>query len=253
MRLKNKVAVISGGATGMGGAASELFACEGAKVAIIDINLTEARTTASRINDKGGIAFAFGADVSKSAEVAAAIEAVLSTYGPPNILFNHAGKMLIKPFLETTEEDWDHINDVNVKSMYLVTKAVLPHMIAAGGGSIVCTSSISAQLATPTETLYNSSKGACHMFARAIAIEFRDRNIRCNTVCPGFIRTPHGEREIEGLLAHGIDASDVAIAGRQGRIGEAMEVAKAALFLASDDASFVNGAHLFVDNGFSAT
>jgi NAD(P)-dependent dehydrogenase (short-subunit alcohol dehydrogenase family) len=252
MRLKNKIAVISGGATGMGGAASELFAAEGARVAIVDVNYTEAKLTAALIEARGGEAIVVRADVSKANQVNRAVSEIVAVLGPPTVLFNHAGKMLIKPFLETTEDEWDDLHDVNVKSMYLMTKAVLPHMITAGGGSIVCTSSISAELATPTEVLYNATKGGCHMFARAIAIEFRDRNIRCNTICPGFIRTPHGLREMEGLMQHGVDASEAAIASRQGRIGEAAEVAKAALFLASDDASFVNGAHLFVDNGFSA-
>jgi NAD(P)-dependent dehydrogenase (short-subunit alcohol dehydrogenase family) len=100
--------------------------------------------------------------------------------------------------------------------------------------------------------VYNTSKGACHMFARAIAVDFRDRNIRCNAVCPGFIRTPHGMNEIEKLTAFGIDASDSAIAAQQGRMCEPEEVARAVLFLASEDASFINGTHLFVDNGFTA-
>jgi NAD(P)-dependent dehydrogenase (short-subunit alcohol dehydrogenase family) len=252
MRLKNKIAVISGGATGMGGAASELFAAEGARVAVVDVNYAEAKLTAALIEARGGEAIVVHADVSKANQVQRAVSEIVAKLGPPTVLFNHAGKMLIKPFLETTEDEWDDLHNVNVKSMYLMTRAVLPHMIAAGGGSIVCTSSISAEFATPTEVLYNATKGGCHMFARAIAIEFRDRNIRCNTICPGFIRTPHGMREIESLMQQGIDASEAAIASRQGRIGEAEEVAKAALFLASDDASFVNGAHLFVDNGFSA-
>ena len=102
------------------------------------------------------------------------------------------------------------------------------------------------------EVLYCTSKGACHMFARAIAVEFRDRNIRCNAVCPGFIRTPHGLREVADLQSLGVDVSEAAIAAQQGRIGEPEEVARAALFLASDEASFVNGAHLFVDNAFTA-
>jgi NAD(P)-dependent dehydrogenase (short-subunit alcohol dehydrogenase family) len=158
----------------------------------------------------------------------------------------------IKPFLETTLADWEGLFAVNVRSMYLMTRAVLPRMIAAGGGSIICTSSISAVAATPMEVLYDATKGACHMFARAIAVEFRDRNIRCNAVCPGFIRTPHGLREVKELGRLGVDVSDAALAAQQGRIGEPEEVAKAALFLASDEASFVNGAHLFVDNGFTA-
>ena len=133
-----------------------------------------------------------------------------------------------------------------------MTKAVLPQMIAAGGGAIVCTSSISAVAGTPMEVLYDTTKGACHMFARAIAVEFRDRNIRCNAVCPGFVRTPHGLREVAELQRYGVDVSEAALAAQQGRICEPEEVARAALFLASDDASFVNGTHLFVDNGFTA-
>ena len=251
-RLNNKVALISGGATGMGGAASRLFAAEGAKVGIIDINAEAGKATVADIERAGGKAFFAKADVSKASEVNAAVEAVRQALGPITVLFNHAGSIVIKPFLETTEEEWDRLTDINVKSMFLVTKAVLPQMIAAGGGSIVCTSSISAVAATPMEVLYDTTKGACHMFARAIAVEFRDKNIRCNAVCPGFVRTPHGLREVAELQKFGVDASDAALAVQQGRICEPEEVAKAALFLASDDASFVNGAHLFVDNGFTA-
>jgi NAD(P)-dependent dehydrogenase (short-subunit alcohol dehydrogenase family) len=119
---------------------------------------------------------------------------------------------VIKPFLETTEQEWDWLHAVNVKSMFLMTKAVLPGMIAAGGGSIVCTSSISAVAGTPMEVLYDTTKGAVHMFARAIAVEFRDRGIRCNALCPGFIEPPHGLREVADLQALGVDVSAAAIA-----------------------------------------
>lgn len=251
-RLNNKVALISGGATGMGGAASRLFAAEGAKVGIIDINAEAGKATVADIERAGGKAFFAKADVSKAGEVNAAVEAVRQALGPITVLFNHAGSIVIKPFLETTEDEWDRLTDINVKSMFLVTRAVLPQMIAAGGGSIVCTSSISAVAATPMEVLYVTTKGACHMFARGIAVEFRDKKIRCNAVCPGFVRTPHGLREVAELQKLGVDASDAALAVQQGRICEPEEVARAALFLASDEASFVNGAHLFVDNGFTA-
>lgn len=251
-RLAGKVAIVSGGATGMGGAASVLFAAEGAKVAIVDRNLAEAEARVNEIIAAGGEAMAISADVSKAAEVNDAVAQVEHAFGPITVLFNHAGTIVIKPFLETTEEEWDWLHDVNVKSMYLMTKAALPGMIAAGGGSIVCTSSISAVAATPMEVLYDTTKGAVHMFARAIAVEFRDRNIRCNAVCPGFVRTPHGLREVKDLQALGVDVSEAALAAQQGRICEPEEVARAALFLASDEASFVNGAHLFVDNGFTA-
>jgi NAD(P)-dependent dehydrogenase (short-subunit alcohol dehydrogenase family) len=251
-RLAGKIALVSGGATGMGGASSKLFAAEGAKVAIVDRNLEAAQATADEIIRAGGVAIAVQADVSKAVEVHAAVAATQKAFGNINVLFNHAGTIVIKPFLETTEEEWDWLHDVNVKSMFLMTKAVLPHMIASGGGSIVCTSSISAVLATPMEVLYDTTKGAVHMFARAIAVEFRDRNIRCNAVCPGFIRTPHGLREVKELRALGVDVSDEAIIAQQGRIGEPEDVARAALYLASDDSAFVTGQQLFVDNGFSA-
>ena len=251
-RLAGKVALISGGATGMGGASSALFAAEGAKVGIVDRNSEAAEAKAAEIRKAGGEAFAVRADVSVAAEVEAAVVAVSGRYGPITVLFNHAGTIVIKPFLEITEADWDGLHAINVKSMFLMTKAVLPQMIAAGGGAIVCTSSISAVAATPMEVLYDTTKGACHMFARAIAVEFRDRNIRCNAVCPGFVRTPHGLREVAELQKLGVDVSEAALAAQQGRIAEPEEVARAALFLASDEASFVNGTHLFVDNAFTA-
>jgi NAD(P)-dependent dehydrogenase (short-subunit alcohol dehydrogenase family) len=251
-RLAGKIALISGGATGMGGASSRLFAAEGAKVGVVDRNEDAGRAVVAEIERAGGTAMFAAADVADEDQVNAAAAAVTSALGAPNVLFNHAGSIIIKPFLETTLAEWEWLMAVNVTSMFLMTKAVLPGMIAGGGGSIVCTSSISAIAATPREVVYNTSKGACHMFARSIAVEYRDHNIRCNAVCPGFVRTPHGLREVEALNRFGVDMSDAALAVQQGRICEPEEVARAALFLASDEASFINGAHLFVDNCFTA-
>lgn len=251
-RLQGKIAIISGGATGMGGASSKLFAAEGARVAIVDRNEAAAASTVAAIREKGGDAVFWVADVSDEAAVNAAVTGIEKAFGPANVLFNHAGTIVIKPFLETTSEEWDWLHAVNVRSMFLMTKAVLPGMISTGKGSIVCTSSISAVAATPMEVLYDTTKGAVHMFARAIAVEFRDRNIRCNAVCPGFIRTPHGLREVKELQGLGVDVSDAAMAAQQGRIGEPEDVARAALYLASDESDFITGTHLFVDNGFTA-
>ncbi|WJD72287.1 SDR family oxidoreductase [Pseudomonas asiatica] len=252
LRLRGKVALISGGAGGCGEAASLLFAREGAAVAIVDRDGDAARALAKRIQAQGGRAIGLAADVSQADQVAAAVAASLEALGPTDVLFNHAGTLIVKPFLEVEEQEWDWLMAVNVKSMFLMTRAVLPQMLEKGKGSIVCTSSISAQYATPGEVVYNASKGACQMFARAIAVEFRDRGIRCNAVAPGFIRTDHGMRELRDLQAMGVNASEADIALQQGRLCEPHEVAKAALFLACDDASFVNGAQLFVDNGFSS-
>ncbi len=251
-RLAGKIALISGGATGMGGASSRLFAAEGAKVGVVDRNEAAGRAVVAEIQAAGGTAVFAIADVADEGQVNAAVAAVTAALGAPNVLFNHAGTIIIKPFLETTRAEWDWLMAVNVTSMFLMTKAVLPGMLKQGGGSIVCTSSISAVAATPREVVYNASKGACHMFAQSIAVEFRDQNIRCNTVCPGFVKTPHGLREVKELSALGVDISDAVIAVQQGRLCEPEEVARAALFLASDEASFINGTHLFVDNCFTA-
>lgn len=251
-RLQDKVALITGGAGGCGLAASELFAKEGAKVAILDLPGSQGEAVAAQINASGGTACFVAADVSNAEQVQRAVREAETRFGAINVLMNHAGTIAAGPFLETSEADWDRLMGINVKGMFLVTRAVLPNMIEAGGGSIICTSSISAVVGTPMEVLYCTTKGACHMFARAIAVEYRDRNIRSNAICPGFIGTAHGQRELELLRGLGVDASDEAIAAMQGRLCDPKEVAAAALFLASDESSFVNGTHLFVDNGYTA-
>jgi len=251
-RLKGKVALVSGGATGMGRAAAQAIAAEGAKVAIVDRNAAGGREAEAAIRAAGGEAVFIEADVTEEAAVSRAVASAVERLGPITALFNHAGSIVIKPFLETTLEEWESLTAINVRSMFLMTKAVLPSMIGAGGGAIVCTSSISAVAATPTEVLYDTTKGACHMFARAIAVEFRDKGVRCNAICPGFIDTPHGKREVAGLTKYGVDVSDATIAMQQGRMGRPEDIAGAVVFLLSEESAFITGTHLFVDNGFTA-
>lgn len=251
-RLSGKVALVTGGAGGCGLAAVELFASEGAKVGIVDLPTSQGEAAAEKIRASGQDAIFAPADVSKSEQVTRAVAAVMAAFGPVTVLMNHAGILSVGPFLETEEAEWDRLMAVNVKSMFLVSKAVLPGMIAAGGGSVISTSSISGVVGTPMEVLYCTTKGACHMLARALAVEFRDRNIRSNAICPGFIATAHGQREIENLSRLGVDVSVEAIAAAQGRLCKPSEVAAAALFLASDESSFVNGTHLFADNAYTA-
>ncbi|MDP6413102.1 MAG: SDR family oxidoreductase [Arenicellales bacterium] len=249
LRLEGKHAVVSGGAAGAGGAASEVFAREGANVVIVDIQEEAGLTLVEKIREAGGKASFVRADVSLSDEVDEAIDEANRIFDNRiDVLFNHAGTVTIKPFLETTEHDWDRMMRINVKSMFLMTKSVLPSMLDQGG-AIVNTSSISAVAGTPMEVLYCTSKGACHMFTRAIATEYRDNGIRCNAVCPGFIRTAHGIRELKELRDYGVEVTEEDICRIQGRICEPEEVANAALFLASSEASFVNGETMFVDNG----
>ena len=236
----------------MGAASAKLFAAEGAKVAVVDINGAGARTVAADIVAGGGTAIAVQADLTDKMAVDAAVKAAEEAHGPCTALFNVAGGMVIKPFLELTRGDWDGLMAKNVTSMFLMTQAVMPGMLRAGGGSIVCMSSISAIYATPTEVAYNASKGACHMLARSVGVEFRDRNVRVNTVCPGFIDTPHGRAEIRDLTSHGVDCTEADIVKAQGRLGRPVDIANVALFLLSDEASFVTCAHVTADGGFSA-
>ena len=252
-RLAGKTALISGGAGGVGAAASRLFAKEGANVSVVDQQVKLGQSLVAEIEAAGGSACFVEADVSSASAVTEAVAATREQYGQIDVLFNHAGTIIVRPFLELTESDWDRLMSINVKSVFLMTREVLPDMLAQGAGSIVNTASISGTVATPMETLYCTTKAAVLQFSRAIAAEFRDRGIRCNALCPGFIRTDHGLREIEELGRLDVDVSEEAIAAMQVRVCEPEEVAYAALLLASDEASFVNGAPLIIDNAFTAS
>ena len=251
-RLSGKVILISGGAGGAGRAASLRFAAEGARVGIVDIQREAGEKLVQEIKDTGGEAMFVSTDVSKAEEVNTAVALILEQFDHIDILFNHAGTLIVKPFLETTEADWDRLMAINVKSMFLMSKAVLPSMIEAGKGIVINTSSISASTAAPMESLYCVTKGAVAQLTRAIAVEFRDQGIRCNAISPGFFRTPHGLREMKECTALGVDFTEEDMAKMQGRFCEPEEIASVAIFLASDDASFVNGASIDVDNTWSA-
>jgi len=203
MRLENKIAIITGGASGIGGATSKLFCKEGAKVAILDINEKAGNEIVSEINLNGGKAIFFRTDVSKSAEVSKSIKAVIKKFNKIDILFNHAGTIIVKPLHKSTEDDYDRLMDINVRSAFLTCSKVIPHMLENGGGSIVITSSIGGEKGFAYESLYCMTKGAVLQLARSIAVEYRDNNIRCNAVCPAFVKTDHGLREIDELDALG--------------------------------------------------
>jgi NAD(P)-dependent dehydrogenase (short-subunit alcohol dehydrogenase family) len=252
LRLSGKTALITGGAGGMGRAASLMFAAEGARVAILDIQERAGRETERAIIEAGGEALFMKTDASKGEAVDRAVHEVNDRFGPIDVLFSHAGTIIVKPLHETTEADYDRLMDINVRSAFLVCKAVIPQMIEAGGGSIVITSSIGGEKGFSLEALYCMTKGAVLQLARSIATEYRDRGIRCNAVCPGFVKTDHGLREIKELDGLGQKWNEADLTAAQVRICEPEEVAAAALFLASDEASFVNGTALYVDGGWYA-
>jgi NAD(P)-dependent dehydrogenase (short-subunit alcohol dehydrogenase family) len=251
-RLLGRTAVVTGAAAGMGQSAAVLFAREGAKVCVSDIADDGGAATVALIKSEGGEAFNVLCDVSDATSVLAMVAATRERYGAINVLYNHAGILIVRPFMQVTEAEWDKQMDVNVKSMFLVTQAVLPDMLKAKKGAIVCTSSIAAERGFAAEVPYCVTKGAVLQFVRSIAAEFRHQGIRCNAVCPGFVKTGHGLREIDALDALGQKWSDEGLATAQVRLCEPEEVAAAALFLASDDSSFVNGAAIYVDGGWHA-
>ena len=249
-RYVGKSIIVSGGAAGMGLAASLAFASEGGEVAIIDMQRDAGEAAVGAIEAGGGKAHFIAADLSTAKAAAEATTQAIKALGKLDVLFNHAGTIIVKPLHETTDDDYDRSMDVNVRSAFTVTRTAVTHMMANGGGSIVITGSIGSEKAFALESLYCITKASTLMLARAIAAEYRDHGIRCNAVCPGFVKTAHGLREIDELDAQGQSWQESDLAATQQRICEPEEVAAAVLFLASDEASFVNGVGLYVDNGW---
>jgi len=250
-RLAGKVVIITGAATGIGRAAAELFAEEGARLVVADYAEEAGRATVAAIEAAGGEAAFVAVDVADEAQVAAMIEFAVSTYGSLDVLYNNAG---IFPAddggaTETPVSTWDRVMDVNLKGVWLGCKHGIPAMIATGGGSIVNVASFVAHMGAATPQIaYTASKGGVLSLTREVAVEHARNGIRANALCPGPVETP--------LLAELM--SDPARRARRlvhipmGRLGRAEELARAALFLASDDSSFMTGASLLVDGGITA-
>ncbi|MFN4203350.1 MAG: SDR family NAD(P)-dependent oxidoreductase [Tabrizicola sp.] len=251
-RLANRVVLVTGGANGAGAASVRLFCEEGARVAIVDRDEPAGRSLAEAQVRSGYPAVFICADVSRPDQAERAVADTLAAFGRIDVLFNHAGVIIVKPFLDISIAEWDELMDNNAKSAFLVTRAVLPGMLERGQGVLVFTSTTGVRAATHLESAYSASKSAMHSLARSLAVEYRDQGIRSNALCPSFIRTNHGAHEIRQLRDYGIFASENDVNLMQGRICEPEEIAKVALFLASDESSFINGAEIFVDNTFTA-
>ena len=258
MRLEGKVALISGGARGLGAAEAKLIAREGAKVVIGDILESEGKQVEAEINESGGECLFVQLDVTSQAHWERAVEAAVFRFGTLNILVNNAGITGVgvgAPMEEASEESWQQVMDVNAKGVFLGTKHAIPEMRKAGGGSIINISSIAGLVALAGPSFpragsgaYAASKGAVRLLTKATAVQYALEGIRCNSVHPGFIDTPMTERS---MSAPG-NQEDRIRRTPLGRMGTPEEIAYGVLFLASDESSFVTGSELVIDGGVTA-
>ena len=253
MRLENKVAIVTGGANGIGQAICELFAEEGASVVVADIERDAGLQTVDRIEAGGGQAMMVEMDVSREVDVEGMVRSVVSALGRVDVLVSDAAAFSFGSVDTASQSDWDRALGVNVMGTAYCAKHVLPVMKEGGGGSIVVVASVSSFIAQPAFVPYNASKGALLQMTRCMALDMAPFNIRVNCVCPGAILTRATERHREFL---GADREqflrDAADASMMKRLGAPREIAYGALFLASDESSFMTGAPLVIDGGLTA-
>ena len=251
-RLEGKVALVTGGGSGIGRQTSIRFAEEGARVAVADLRGDAAEETAVGIRAGGAHATACTMDVTRSADVAAGVQAAIDEFGGVDVVVNNAGITITGAAHDLTEDDWDRELAINLKSVYLVSKALWPHFLERGGGSIVSTASIAGLWAIPDDAAYCASKAGVIMLTKCLALDGAKAGIRANCVCPGFIQTPM----IDGYFADQADpaASREFAVGLHplGRLGEPGDIADGFVYLASDDARWVTGTALTVDGGLTA-
>jgi NAD(P)-dependent dehydrogenase (short-subunit alcohol dehydrogenase family) len=249
MQLTGKVAVITGGASGIGRATAELFAGEGAAVVIADVNAEAGKAEAGKIVASGGKVVFESGDVTRATDCRRIVERALGDFGKIDILFNNAGIMKRATVLDLSEEDWDRVMAVNVKSIYLLSREVIPHMQKAGGGSIINTASGWGLSGGARAAVYCASKGAVVLLTKAMAVDHGPQSIRVNCICPGDTDTAMLRGEAKQVGANETDFMADAAKRPLGRIGRPDEIARAALYLASDASSFVTGTALVVDGG----
>jgi NAD(P)-dependent dehydrogenase (short-subunit alcohol dehydrogenase family) len=249
MRLSGKIALITGGASGIGRATALLFAREGAAVAIADLNAQAGEAVANEITQSGGRAIFELADVTRATDCRGLAERAIREFGRIDILFNNAGIIRRATVLELSEEDWDRVMAVNVKAIYLLSREAIPHMQKAGGGSIINMASGWGLAGGAKAAVYCASKGAVVLLTKAMAIDHGPQKIRVNCICPGDTET--GMLRVEAQQLGEANDRFLAEAAKRPlrRVGSPEEIAQAALFLASDASSFVTGTALVVDGG----
>lgn len=249
MRLRERVAIVTGGASGLGRGIARALAAEGARVAILDLNETGARETVEAIRAAGGEASAIRTDVTRRAEVEAAVAEVVRRYGAVHILVNNAGWDRPMPFLETDEAFWDRILALNLKAHFHVAQVVLPHLIRQGYGKIVAIASDAGRVGSTGEAVYSAAKGGVIAFTKTLAREMARHRINVNCVCPGPVDTPLFQKEF--VAANPKLAESLTRVIPWGRLGTPEDVAPAVVFLASDDAGYITGQTLSVSGGLT--
>lgn len=252
MKLKDKVALITGGSLGLGKSTALLFAEEGAKVIITGRTEKTLKAVAEEAKKKGLDIDYLVSDVSKESDCKDAVDYVINKYGKIDILFNNAGVLFTGTTHETNTETWDKIFDINVKGTFFMSKYTIPHMLEKGYGCIVNNSSVLGLKAVPGVAAYNATKGAVTQLTRSMALEYADKGIRVNAICPGTIETPM----VDGLLDSMPDRSGAEELFKSfhpmGRFGTPEEIAHSVLFLCEDNVGFMTGNMLSVDGGWIA-
>ena len=248
MRLEGRVALITGGARGQGAAEARLFAREGAKVVIADVLDPDGMAVAAEINELGGDATYIHLDVTSQEDWQQAIGATVSAYGKLDVLVNNAAIWRGGHVADTTSEQWDIVLDINAKGVFLGTKLAIPEMRKAGGGSIINISSTAGLVGSRTSSAYSASKGAVRLFTKSTAVQYGSENIRANSIHPGPIDTPMGDQ----VWPDAERREEVIERTVLKRIGRPEDIAHGALFLASDESSFMTGSELVIDGGSTA-
>ena len=252
MRLTGKVAIITGAASGIGAGTAAVFAEHGARLVLVDRDSGGLATVRAQLGTPAQPALAVCGDVADAATIERVVAAALGAFGQIDVVFNNAGIMPTGDLQHFAASTWDDVMAVNVKAMYLMCKAVIPHMLARGAGSIINTSSVMATLTEPGYEAYTTSKAAVIGLTKAVAVSYAAQGIRCNCICPGWVDTPLNQRLAAEL--GGIEQLTPIIKRQQplGRMATTREVGNAVLFLASDEASAVTGSALYVDGASSA-